>query len=535
MNFGSRAATGDTHEASERGSTPVVGSSSARKVQASPDENMSGPANDESTYSHTAEAGAIRALIGRGSIYTFSAATQLLLSGLLLPVLTRLMPAREYGVVALAILLGGLTTAIGTSGLPVALSRTYFAERNGPEIAKRLVLGALLPALAVVVVVELASPLWLSAFSEVHEGLALQLGVLATVPSVVVASGCSYLRCRERSGAFVAVTVVSNIGGTLIGLAAVALDRGDAATAYMAGFLAGMSLGAALSLLIIMQHDAVVPRWRELTAALRVGAPLIPQGIAWLVLALGDRAVIQAMSGSGPVGRYQVAYTLGAVGLSLVTALCTALPPIIFGRVEAKRWDNLSVALSTTIILAAPIAAALAVGGPLVLRVFVPSSYRPAELTGVIAPVAAAMLPWAIYGIRSNVLVWDRRTGLIAWGTIASAIANIGLVWLLLPPFGLTGASLATFLAYSLLAWFMWYPTHREAPTYWSAVGLWGWVAALVFIVAGGFAPINGIWFALRLLTTIAILGSGVLVTTKLVSGGLGAGQSKVSGSGPAI
>ena len=153
----------------------------------------------------------------------------------------------------------------------------------------------------------------------------------------------------------------------------------------------------------------------------------------------------------------------------------------------------------------------------------------------MIAPVAAAMLPWAIYGIRSNVLVWDRRTGLIAWGTIASAIANIGLVWLLLPPFGLTGASLATFLAYSLLAWFMWYPTHREAPTYWSAVGLWGWVAALVFIVAGGFAPINGIWFALRLLTTIAILGSGVLVTTKLVSGGLGAGQSKVSGSGPAI
>jgi O-antigen/teichoic acid export membrane protein len=513
-----RGATGDRTEGSRPGTTAPHDESPGR--DASGAEMI---ASDASVSSDQGELGAIRALMKRGSIYTFSTASQLLLSGLLLPILTRLMPAREYGVVALAILVGGLTGAIGNAGLPVALARTYFAEHDGPASARRLVLGAVVPSLVVVVIAEISSPLWMSLLGGVQPELAVQLGVLATVPSAVVAAGCSYLRCVDRSAGFVAITIVSNIGGTLIGIAAVAVDRGQGATAYMAGIVIGMGLGALLSLVLVVQHGDALPRWRDLQPALRVGTPLIPQGIAWLVLALGDRAVIQAMRGSGPVGRYQVAYTLGAVGLSLVTALCTALPPIIYGRSEAKQWDNLRVALATTTLLAAPVAAALALGGPLVLRLFVPASYRPAELTGVIAPVAASMLPWAIYGIRSGVLVWHTRTGLIAWGTIASAVANIVLVWLLLPRFGLAGAAIATLLAYWLLAWFMWYPTHREAPADWNTTGISAWVLASVLIVAGGVAPITGAWLALRLAATVTIGGAGIVVSRRLLSGNLGA------------
>lgn len=465
--------------------------------------------------------GAIRALLQRGSIYTFSAASQLLISALLLPVLTRVMSAAEYGIVALAILIGGLTGAIGAAGLPAAISRAYFAERAGQEVARRLVIGSVLPAVAVVFFAEITSPAWIAALGSVHEPLALRLGVLATVPTASVAACGAYLRCMDRAGAFVTVTLVSSVGGTLLGIAGVAVDRAQGATSYTLGMLIGMTLAAVVGMKLISRQALHPPRWPELRAALRVGAPLIPQGIAWLVLALGDRAVIQALSGSRAVGRYQVAYTVGAVGLSLVTALYSALPPIIYGGREAGRWDNLDAVLNTTKLLAAPIAATLAVVGPVVLRLFVDSSYSPSGLAGVIAPVAASMLPWAIYGMRCNVLVWNKRTGVIAWSTIVSAVLNVALVWLLLPPFGLAGAASATLVAYWLLAGFMWKTTRREARASWDPIVVFAWLVGSALIVAGAVVPVHGIWVPIRLCVGAGSIVTAIVAIVKLVRGEL--------------
>jgi O-antigen/teichoic acid export membrane protein len=232
------------------------------------------------------------------------------------------------------------------------------------------------------------------------------------------------------------------------------------------------------------------------------------------VLALGDRWVIQLLDGRAAVGRYQAAYTLGSVGLSLVTALYNALPPIIYGQVETRQWENLAIALSTTKLLAAPLAAALAIGGPGLLVLVVPASYDPHSLSGVVAAVSASTLPWAVYGIRTGVLIWNKRAAVIAWVTICAAAVNILLVWLLLPPFGLTGAAVATLLAYALLAALMWLATRHEAPGRRSTRVFAAWMLAGALIVLGAAVPVTGAWIPARLLSgaTIAVLEVVIIV-----------------------
>jgi O-antigen/teichoic acid export membrane protein len=65
----------------------------------------------------------------------------------------------------------------------------------------------------------------------------------------------------------------------------------------------------------------------------------------------------------------------------------------------------------------------------------------------VVALVALAGVPWAIYLAMSQVMFWERRTKPLLWVTPSAAVVNLILVVILLPPFGLEGAAAATCLA----------------------------------------------------------------------------------------
>jgi O-antigen/teichoic acid export membrane protein len=109
----------------------------------------------------------VRALFARGSIYT--AATVLQLSGalLLLPAITRVLSPREYGVVAVAVIVQQLLGFLAGLGLSGVITRDYFREERGPEVARRLVSTTLLPAVVVVLIADLTGPEWSEVFSGV--------------------------------------------------------------------------------------------------------------------------------------------------------------------------------------------------------------------------------------------------------------------------------------------------------------------------------------------------------------------------------
>ena len=121
--------------------------------------------------------------------------------------------------------------------------------------------------------------------------------------------------------------------------------------------------------------------------------------------------------------------------------------PLTFGAEEHARWSALAQTSALVTRLAALLVGGLALASPLLLQNPRAGRIRPGDLDSVVALVALAGVPWAIYLPMSQVMFWERKTKPLLWVTPSAAVVNLILVVILLPPFGLAGAAAATCLA----------------------------------------------------------------------------------------
>jgi O-antigen/teichoic acid export membrane protein len=186
---------------------------------------------------------------------------------------------------------------------------------------------------------------------------------------------------------------------------------------------------------------------RTLEHAVRLGAPTVPHLLGVFIIALGDRVVIQMMEGSAAVGRYQIAYALGALPQTLLMGLQNAWLPITFGSNTEERWSTLAANTTVVVRLAGFLVAGVALVAPLGLSILAPPTYRPVDLAPVTAVIALAVLPWATYLPLVQLLIWQKRTALLMRISLSAAAINLLAAMLLVHLFGLIGAAAATLIA----------------------------------------------------------------------------------------
>src|SRR4029077_13794845 len=85
----------------------------------------------------------------------------------------------------------------------------------------------------------------------------------------------------------------------------------------------------------------------------------------------------------------------------------------------------------------------LAAGAPVVLEVWVPQSFHPAELTPIVAIIAICTFPFGQFQANLRALMSEGRTGRAAVATLVAAAVNIGLNVVMVPFFGITGSAIA--------------------------------------------------------------------------------------------
>jgi O-antigen/teichoic acid export membrane protein len=259
----------------------------------------------------------------------------------------------------------------------------------------------------------------------------------------------------------------------------------------LAATIFGLSLAAPL-VVDLRNVEAVV-------SALRVGLPTVPHNLAQFIIAAGDRVVIERLMGLGAVGRYQAAYSIGILGVALVSAISIAWAPMVYGAEPEGRWDLLAETADVLYRLAAIFTGVIAIGGPVVLLIAVPTSYDPKSLVVVSAVVAASTVPYVGVYANVNALLQRRKAGILAWTTPVTAAFNILLNLALVPLIGLTGSALATFLAYLLHAVILQWQTHRLIAIPWRYASLRrSAVLAGSAVVAGGLLPSSGMWLLFR-------------------------------------
>jgi len=276
-------------------------------------------------------------LFGRGLLYVVAWSLQILAGTVVSPVLTHVLGPEEFGRLASVIALHQVLTVVALLGLDQALVLQR-AEDGNDRSARGLIAVGIVVSLLVTLVVGVTGPLWSDSLGFGGLSPLVVAAILWTAPGAAVLVMLSLLLAEDRLRAFTLVSVLSALGGQVLGLALLLLVHNDATTYAWGGVVCQF---VAMMLGIATTRPALrgLLDWETAWRAMKFGVPLAIGGLAFYVLNAGDRIVIQRDLGPIEVGRYQVAYTVGYVVVLLLTMTSSAWAPRFAAvRDEVRRW-----------------------------------------------------------------------------------------------------------------------------------------------------------------------------------------------------
>jgi O-antigen/teichoic acid export membrane protein len=149
------------------------------------------------------------------------------------------------------------------------------------------------------------------------------------------------------------------------------------------------------------------------------------------------------------IGMYALAKQMAGV----VSVVRFAFDPVFWPRVAtlAERGDRAALGAMYRLVarwvavLALPLALVLAQLGPSLVRVFGHEYHGPLL---VFVFLTAGQLANAVFGLAGHLMAMSGRPRLVAWGYALGVLATAFGVFALVPPLGVSGAALASALAY---------------------------------------------------------------------------------------
>jgi O-antigen/teichoic acid export membrane protein len=291
-------------------------------------------------------------------------------------------------------------------------------------------------------------------------------------------------RAEERSTAFVAASLVNialTIGATV--LLVVVWEQG--ALGVIVGNLTGTLLVTA-GLLLVHRHwlgrGFSRPLLREMN---RFGIPLVPAALALIAVNFGDRFFLVHLSGLGEVGLYEIGVRIASAMVLLLTAFRTAWPAFAYSvRDDAEARRTYAFVLTYLVVVASWAALGLGLLSPWLVRLLTTPEFYPGSR--VVAPLAFGTVAYAAYIVMAIGVGRAKRTQ-FNWAIAgAAAVLNVALNLILIPPYGMMGAAIATVAAYVLMFVLMtWYAQRVfPVPYQWRRVGTAA-AAAVALVVAG--------------------------------------------------
>lgn len=393
----------------------------------------------------------VKGLFGRDSAFTALWALQLVLAAGLTPLNTRVLGPAEFGHVTAAIAVMQVVMIVAGFGIQTAAQRAYASQ--GRAAAQRLLMLCLVTALAVTALADVTERWWAGALGfDGYHGV-VRLAVVWAGLAAVTSTALGLLRSEDRLGGFLVLSLLQSVvaEGLAVGLSLTVSARAET---FVWGEVVGQVLAAVVGLLLVPPR-MFGPRHRVmLVGAMAFALPLVPAALSQFVLGASDRFLVQQHLGPTAVARYGVAYNLGSMPMILLDVLDSIWLPRLFGFGDAHLRSSVVAASRDALYrLLAPMTLGLALGMPVVLLLWAPSSFRPEDLTLLSCVVVVSAVPYAAALSLSRSLLAQGRSRVVAVAALVAAVANVGLNLLLIPVLDLLGAAVATLLAFALMQW----------------------------------------------------------------------------------
>jgi O-antigen/teichoic acid export membrane protein len=282
----------------------------------------------------------------------------------------------------------------------------------------------------------------------------------------------------------------------------------------------------ACAILAIVLAVRIAPRGGGgATGLFRFSLPLMPAGLALLVLSSADMFMLRNMAASlVESGYYEWA-----------SSACMALTPITlgFGMAWQKHIFSMkgvpgglaALGRHSLVFITGLEAAAmlLALFSPEIVGLVGGPDYSGASR--VLPILAGATALYGVYLVAQTGPMLEGRTWMIAVATILGAGGNVIFNYRLIPSLGASGAALATLGTNLFMAGSLFWVGRRGFPV--SAP-----VILAAMAVPSAMGPLSGLPFAYRLAAAVIWTASSALLVKALLGGGSGSGSGEGAGNG---
>lgn len=351
-------------------------------------------------------------------------------------VLARLIPPRDFGAFAVALIVAGLAVNIPSAGVGTSIVQRDKATRQHLQAGGAL---ALIAAFVFGGLTWAASYVVISPLVGVQAAYLVRLACPLFLLSAIGTVSTALLQRRLDFRRLAAMEIIGNIVRAAVSLS-MAIFAGIGGTALVAGMLAGTAVTSAIAIAGALPP---LPRLRRqpVRDLAGFGLPASIAAIAWTGFANGDYAVIAARLGTAAAGQYWRAYTLAVSYQAKISVLMQTVAFPVLSR-SATEEDLLALRgrmIRVVTVVVFPLLAGLAITAPVV----VPAVYGPAW-TSAVVPTQILCLGGAatmvIDAIGAVLMATGRAKGLLGYG-VAHFVVYIGSV-VVVAPFGLIAVAI---------------------------------------------------------------------------------------------
>ncbi len=448
------------------------------------------------------------------------------ISGLVsFPIFTRVFTVDEYGVMNLIATTLALLLAISKLGIQHSIVRFYGESKSkagGAGVSEYLsttLFGMMAIALAVTLawaaVSQLIPTSWWSdpRISDLFL-LTSALLFVRNIDSCLV----NFLRAEERSGQLNIYNVIKRYGMLALVLCTLFFVARDL-YGYFWATVIGEAIGTALLFaLMIRTHRFSIYEFSPalFRKMLIFGIPMIAYELSGIILNIGDRYVIEAKLGAGPLGVYSAAYNFCQyVQAVFLVAVGQAVVPMYIRSWEEKGAAETARFVRQTmhyyLMLAFPLVAGVSAVGREMLVVLASEKY--ADGAAIIPYVSSGMAADAALAIIGAALYIHKRTIIMAGLMTVCAVLNVALNLWLVPILGITGAAVATLIAFVALMSGAHCAGNRLIPISfpWASAAKFGLLSVIMYVVIVSISVANN-WALIAIRIVIGIILYSALV-----------------------
>jgi O-antigen/teichoic acid export membrane protein len=470
-----------------------------------------------------------RMIIGYGAVQWAGPLIALIFT----PIITRVLSPADYGIADYVLTIGSAVTIVALFALPQALL-THF--NNKPEITwqRRVTGSTLVPALVFAIIagigIFILAP-WIAEASfgnQTYTYLFRLVGAtfaFGTLGAILTTASQAALRVRWGM-IFSLAAILSTVVGNVVFI--VILRLGPAGL-----LLTPILTGTVISIVsfIVARTMIGAPAWPTSKLLLKSGALLLPAVASSWALQMIDRLFLVHYVTPTELGYYAIANKIAGLLYVALAPLYMAWTPLALAMQhdpQAKtRYADMSRIFVGLILFAA---LGLSLFSTEILIVLTRPAYLPAS--PYVGFLAYAQVFGGIGMLFYTGALVGKQLKAVSWSAFVGAGVNIILNYLLIPSYGLWGATIATVIGVAIpqVLLYLWLQRRYPIP-YPTAKLLTALLVQFGLVLAGSFVPLANFWLRIAVklvllaLLPVSYLLIGIISPYELKQAGLFARQ----------